>query len=186
MLVQEKDSKYKGAFEEQKELLHYYGKKLGIDKDIITDLYIPSLEMLIDILKKEVEPYVDEWDRQEVKLDANGKTIFPKSYMNAYDKLVRDKNGFRFYESLIPEEYGGVGFESLALAPIVETISHYDTSMNVTIGLATTVIEAIQLYPTGHLTSTYYPKLMDGTPGYVAFTEPQAGSNLKNIKTTNN
>jgi butyryl-CoA dehydrogenase len=184
MLVEKENSKYKGMYEETKEYLHFYGKKLGIDKETINDLFIPSINQLDEILQKEVEPYVDEWDRKEVKLDANGMTIFPESYMNAYKKIVSDKKGFRYYESIIPEEYGGVGFPGIALASFVELVSMYDTSLNVTIGLATTIIEAIQLYPSEYLTSKYFPKLLDGVPGYVAFTEAQAGSNLKNIQTT--
>ena len=170
---------------EQKEHLMFYGKKLGVEKDYITDLWYPSIEQLHEILEKDVAPYVDEWDRNEVTLDkSNGKVIFPDSLMRAYSKIVSDPKGFRLYESLLPEEYGGAGLPALAEAAMVEGISVYDTSLNVTIGLAITLIEAISLYPTPYLTEKYFPRLKEGTPGFVAFTEPQAGSNLKNIKTT--
>ena len=66
--------------QEQKDLLMQYGLKLGIDKDIITDLWYPSIDQLQDILKKDVEPYVDEWDRNEVKLNQEKRTnIYPDS-----------------------------------------------------------------------------------------------------------
>ena len=48
---------------EHRELLMQYGLKLGVEKDYITDLWYPSLDQLQEILKKDVEPYVDEWDR---------------------------------------------------------------------------------------------------------------------------
>ena len=170
---------------EQKEHLMFYGKKLGVEKDYITDLWYPSIDQLHEILEKDVAPYVDDWDRNEVKLDkSTGKVIFPDTLMKAYSKIVSDPKGFRLYESLLPEEYGGAGLPALAEAPMIEAISLYDTSLNVTIGLAITLIEAISLYPTPYLTDKYFPRLKEGTPGFVAFTEPQAGSNLKNLKTT--
>ena len=169
---------------EQKEHLMFYGRKLGVEKDYITDLWYPSIDQLHDILKKDVEPYVDEWDRNEVTLDkSTNRVIFPESLMKAYRMLVSDPKGFRLYESLLPEEYGGAGLPALAESAFVEGISYYDTSLNVTIGLAITLIEAISLYPTPYLTDKYFPRLKEGTPGFVAFTESQAGSNLKNIKT---
>ena len=170
---------------EQKEHLMFYGKKLGVEKDYITDLWYPSIEQLRDILEKDVAPFVDEWDKNEVKLNkSNGTIIFPDSLMRAYKKIVSDPKGFRLYESLLPEEHGGAGLPALAESAFVEQISYYDTSLNVTIGLAITLIEAIGLYPTPHLTEKYFPRLKEGAPGFVAFTEPQAGSNLKNVKTT--
>ena len=176
---------YKGMIQEQKDLLMQYGLKLGIEKDIITDLWYASIDQLQDILKKDVEPYVDEWDRNEVKLNKeNGTIIFPDSLMRAYKKIVSDPKGFRLYESLLTEEHGGAGLPALPESAMVENISYYDTALNVTIGLAITLIEAISLYPTPYLTQKYFPRLKEGTPGFVAFTEPQAGSNLKNIKTT--
>ena len=170
---------------EQKELLHYYGAKLGFDKSDVNDIYYPVIEQLHDILKKDVEPYVDEWDRNEVTLNKEtGLVNFSPTLLKAYKSLVSDPKGLRLYESLLPEEFGGAGLPALINAAIVEGISYYDTGLNVTIGLAITVIEAIGLYPTEYLTSKYYPLLKEGRPGYVAFTEPQAGSNLKNVKTT--
>ncbi len=176
---------YKGIQAEQRELLMQYGLKLGVEKDFITDLWYPSLDQLQDILKKDVEPYVDEWDHNEVTLDKNtGKVIFPDSLMRAFKKIVSDPKGFRLYESLIPEQYGGAALPALVESAFVEDVSLYDTSLNVTIGLAITIIEALSLYPTPYLAEKYFPRLKEGTPGFVAFTEPQAGSNLRNIKTT--
>ena len=55
--------------QEQKDLLMQYGLKLCIEKDIITDLWYASIDQLQYFLKKDFEPYVDEWVRNEVKLN---------------------------------------------------------------------------------------------------------------------
>ena len=106
---------YNGMIAEQKEHLKFYGRKLGFENDIITDLWFPSIDQLQEILKNDVEPYVDEWDRNEVKLDkSSGKVIFTDSFMRAYKKIVSDPKGFRINESMLAEEYGGVGLPFLA------------------------------------------------------------------------
>lgn len=176
-------SEYIGMYKQQKELIQFYGKKLGIDKELITDVYFPSIDQVDQILKDKVEPHVKAWDEEGVKL-VDGKAVFPKYVEEAYNIIVKDKKGPRLYEALLPEEFDGVGFPGLVLSAVMELMAYYDMSLSSTIGLATTLIEAIALHPTDFLTQTYYPKLQEGVGGFVAFTEPQAGSNLRNINTT--
>ena len=178
-------SEYPGMIRHQKELLLEYGTKLdGIDKDFIKDIFFPTLEQIQQICEEKVAPHVMEWDEIGVKYE-NGKAVFPPGVMDAFNTFVRDQNGPRLYEALIPEEYGGAGFPSLMLGPLMEIIGYYDMALTVTLGLGATLIEALAMYPDNGKAEKYFPLLREGkVGGFVAFTEPNAGSNLKNVKTT--
>ncbi|MFW9929319.1 MAG: acyl-CoA dehydrogenase family protein [Candidatus Thorarchaeota archaeon] len=175
---------YNGMRQQQKELLMEYGTKLkDIDQNYVKDLFYPILDQVYGIMEDKVEPYTKEWDSEGAKL-VNGRIVFPKGVQEVYDALIKDKNGLRLYEAFLPEEYDGVGLPPLVLGPIMETVASYDMALSVTLGLGITLIEAIGLYPTPELTGKYFPMLQDGAPGYVGFTEPVAGSNLRNLKAT--
>lgn len=177
-------SKYQGMFEQQKQHLMFYGQKLGIEIDTINEIYFPTLIQLDEILKKEAEPYLAEWDKNEVTLDDAGKVIFSPSLVKLYDIIIKSPKGFRFYESIVPEEYGGLGFPALMLGSMLETMASYDISLNGTLGMTTTIIEALDLEKNKELSEKYMPIIMDGAPGFVGFSEAGAGSNLKNVKST--
>ena len=177
-------STYTGMATQQKELLLQYGQKLGIDKSDITDVYYPSLNQLETILKKEAEPFVEEWDLNEVYLDDQGKVVFPDSLVKLYDTIVKKENGLRLLECFIPEEYGGLGFPPLITGPMLELLAYYDLSLNGTLTLTTTISEALILENNKALSEKYFPIILDGVGGFVGFTEPGAGSNLKAVRST--
>ena len=178
-------TEYSGMLTQQKDLLLYYGQKLGIDKSDIKDVYFPTLTQLETIMKKEAEPYVEEWDLNEVYLDHNHKVVFPKTLINLYDTIVRKENGLRLLDCFVPEEYGGLGFPPLITGPMLELLAFYDLSLNGTLTLTTTIIEALVLENKQSLSEKYYPMILkDGMAGFVGFTEPGAGSNLKQVKAT--
>ncbi|MHA1992194.1 MAG: acyl-CoA dehydrogenase family protein [Candidatus Hodarchaeales archaeon] len=175
---------YPGMKQHQKELLLEYGPRLkDVDESFVKELYYPILDQVYDIMEDKVAPNVKKWDEEGAKL-VNGRVQFPDGVEDVYKALISDKNGLRLYEAFLPEEHDGVGLPPLVLGPIVETMAAYDLSFNVTATLAITLIEAISLYPTEHLTGKYFPMLQEGAAGYVGFTEPDAGSNLKNLKAT--
>ena len=177
-------TEYPDIQKQQKDLLLEYGSKLkGIDKSFIKDVYFPTLDTTWSLCKEYLEPNLRRWDHEGAKL-VDGKTEFPKGVDEAYKMFVSDKNGLRLYEALLPEEYDGVGFPALMLGPISESMAFFDTSFAITVGLGATIIEAISLNPTEYLTHKYFPIMQEGAPGFVGFTEPVAGSNLRNIKTT--
>lgn len=177
-------STYEGMIPQQKELLLFYGQKLGIDKSDIKDVYIPTLNQLDTILKKEAEPYIDEWDLNEVYLDENGKTVFPQTLVNLYDTVVKKETGLRLLDCFVPEEYGGLGLLPILSGPMAEIISFYDMSLPGTLTMTNTVVEALVLEKNKALSEKYYPLIMKGIAGFVGFTEPGAGSNLKQVRTT--
>lgn len=175
-------TEYAGMLAQQKEHLLYYGKKLGIDKSDITDVYFPVISQLDTILKKEAEPFTEEWDLNEVYLDDNHHVVFPKSLVKLYETIV--KKDLRLLDCFVPEEYGGLGFPALVTGPLGEVIAYYDLSLNGTLTLTTTIIEALTLENNKALSEKYFPIILEGIGGFVGFTEPGAGSNLKQVKTT--
>ena len=170
--------------EQQKDHMLFYGQKLGLDKSDIKDIYIPIVDQLDTILKKEAEPNSEEWDLNEVYLDENGKVVFPDSLNKLYNSIVKSENGLRLLDCFIPEEYDGLGLTPLITGPIAETLSYYDMSLNGTMAMTGTIIEALILEQNKHLSDTYYPLIAKGIAGFVGFTEPGAGSNLKQVRTT--
>ncbi len=177
-------AEYAGMISQQKELLLQYGQKLGIDKSDITDVYYPTLNQLETILKKEAEPFVEEWDLNEVYLDDKGKVVFPNSLNKLYDTIVKKENGLRLLECFVPEEYGGLGFPPLITGPMLELLAYYDLSLNGTLTLTTTISEALILEKNRLLSEKYFPLILQGVGGFVGFTEPGAGSNLRAVRTT--
>ena len=177
-------AEYPGMAAQQKELLLFYGQKLGLDKSDIKDVYFPTLNQLETILKKEAEPYIDDWDLHEVYLDENGKVVFPDTLTKLYNTIVKNENGFRLLESFVPEEYGGLGFPPLVTGPMLELLAFYDLSLNGTLTLTTTISEALILEKNKALSEKYFPIILDGVAGFVGFTEPGAGSNLRAVRTT--
>ncbi len=175
---------YIGQKKHTEELLLKYATKLkGVSKEDVKEVYFPFLDLVREVAEDKIAPHVKEWDEIGVKLE-NGRAVFPPGVQEAYNAFVKEQ-GPQLYEALIPEEYDGLGFPPLILGPTMEIVAYHDASFSVTLGLGATIVEAIALNPTQYLVDKYFPLLKKGeVGGYVGFTEPEAGSNLKNVKTT--
>ncbi|MDQ6828468.1 MAG: acyl-CoA dehydrogenase family protein [Gemmatimonadota bacterium] len=86
----------------------------------------------------------------------------------------------------IPKEYGGLGLSSTAYARVFAAVSLLDASVAVLIGVHCGLgSKAIVLFGNDEQKARYLPMLARGeTLAAYALTEPETGSDAKNIKTT--
>ncbi|MEP6689667.1 MAG: acyl-CoA dehydrogenase family protein [Gemmatimonadaceae bacterium] len=86
----------------------------------------------------------------------------------------------------IPKEYGGLGLSASAYARVFAAVSTVDASLAVLIGVHCGLgSKAIVLFGNDEQKARYLPMLARGeTLAAYALTEPETGSDVKNIKTT--
>lgn len=85
----------------------------------------------------------------------------------------------------VKEEYGGFGSDQLTYATVVEEISRGCASTATTIaGTNTLAVVPIQDWGSDYLKNKFLPMLIEGVNlGAFALSEPQAGSDVANLKT---
>lgn len=84
----------------------------------------------------------------------------------------------------LPEEYGGIAMGHVALAAAVEELGKQSASVASTFLVSATFLETINNYGTQKQKQNYIPKGIAGEyRGAFAFTEPDTGSDPKQIKT---
>ena len=123
-----------------------------------------------DFCEKNVKPFAREWDRSGT---------FPR-------EVVRQLGELGIMGMQIPEEHGGVGLDTLAVAVVVEEIARYDGSLALTVashnGLGTS---HLRVFGPPHLKERFLPKLASGEYlGAWGLTEPGSGSDAAGMKTT--
>lgn len=91
-----------------------------------------------------------------------------------------------FLGMLVSEDYGGIGSDILSYATVVEEIAAGDGACSTILSVHSSVgCVPIQRYGTEAQKQTYLPKLASGDwIGGFALTEPQAGSDASNLRTT--
>jgi alkylation response protein AidB-like acyl-CoA dehydrogenase len=120
--------------------------------------------------EEKVKPQARSWDREEQ---------FPMDTVRALGEL-----GVLGMQT--PEEYGGAGLDTLAVAVAVEEIARYDGSLALTVashnGLGT---GHLRLFGNLEQKRRYLPRLATGEYlGAWALTEPGSGSDAAGMKTT--
>jgi alkylation response protein AidB-like acyl-CoA dehydrogenase len=102
-----------------------------------------------------------------------------KGFKEAYAKFVEGGwNALQF-----PPEYGGQGLPKVVAAPVMEMWKAANLSFSLCPLLTSGAIEALLLRGTDAQKQTYLPKMVQGTwTGTMNLTEPQAGSDLAQIK----
>jgi len=125
---------------------------------------------LRDFCEEHVKPHARQWDHEEK---------FPASVVKALGELGA-------LGILVPEEFGGAGMDSLAVAVAVEEIARYDGSLALTVashnGLGTS---HIRVFGNDAQRKRYLPKLATGEwLGGWGLTEPGSGSDAAAMKTT--
>jgi alkylation response protein AidB-like acyl-CoA dehydrogenase len=152
-----------------------YAKKLGYTDDQLGDFAL-FLESISTIMEK-ANPM--EWDHNGAKLE-NGKVLLPGNFESLLKELI-EKN--EMYAWFTPEKYGGYGYSNVFQLGVMNIIGYVDLSFSIMGGISFTVLESLLHKPNG-----YHESIIEGFTkgkniGYVGFTEPQAGSNLQNVKT---
>jgi alkylation response protein AidB-like acyl-CoA dehydrogenase len=123
-----------------------------------------------EFAQKELIPKVDE---------AEEKGEFPK-------EVIKKAADLGFLGATIPPEYGGSGVDSISAAILIEELSRAWTS----IGTIVHVHNSVCCWPINHFGTEeqkkrYLPKLAKGEIiGAFSLTEPEAGSDASNVKTT--
>jgi alkylation response protein AidB-like acyl-CoA dehydrogenase len=125
---------------------------------------------LRDFCEEHVKPHARRWDHEEK---------FPVEVVKALGDLGA-------LGILVPEQYGGAGMDSLAVAVAVEEIARYDGSLALTVashnGLGTS---HIRVFGNDAQRKRYLPRLARGEwLGAWGLTEPGSGSDAAGMKTT--
>ncbi|MDH5402161.1 MAG: acyl-CoA dehydrogenase family protein [Candidatus Heimdallarchaeota archaeon] len=156
-----------------------YANHLGYDEEQI-DVYREVLSSVKEIIQRNVTPNHMDWDKIGAQL-VNGKVKLPTNMENTIQEIIRENQLLQWF---IPEKYGGYGYGNVFAVGIYELFAQYDISLQILTFISLSVLEALTVY----YKDNFQPIIDDFANGkrlgYVAFTEPQAGSNLENIKST--
>ncbi|MDO9332961.1 MAG: acyl-CoA dehydrogenase family protein [Dehalococcoidales bacterium] len=112
-----------------------------------------------------------------VRAELDEKEEFPHAIM----KDLADSDLFRI---IIPEKYDGLGGGSLDLCLVVEELSRVCSAIAVSYAATALGAYAILLYGSEEQKKKYLPQIAGGKLAAFGLTEPTAGSDASNIKTT--
>ncbi|OYD40302.1 acyl-CoA dehydrogenase family protein [Sphingobacterium cellulitidis] len=128
-------------------------------------------DSLRSFIKKEILPYVDDWEKQ-----------------GSIDRSIWKKMGEMGYLGLIfPEEYGGLDLDFYYSLIFCEELSHCYSGGFTISALVIEYMSATYIwkYADENLKSKYLSKVISGDwVSAIAITEPGAGSDVQNLKTT--
>ena len=156
-----------------------YAKRLDYDEEKIS-----TFEEIYDSVKAVLEKHdvykqSINWDRRGVKL-IDHKVVLPDGMDDVLVELMKDNQLANLF---LPEEFGGFGYTHILGSTLKQLVSEYDFSLSMLALSGVGVMNLLVRYYNEHF-DPYLKKLADGEIGYVSFTEPQAGSNLRAIKST--
>ncbi len=137
-----------------------------------------TLDEDLELLRQTARDYAtDVLAPKAAHADANGE--FPL-------EQFRGLAGLGFAGMSVPEEFGGAGLGSLALALVLEEVNAACASTGVTLSVhCSLVCGPIAKHGTDEQKQTWLPRLASGEIiGAYALTEPDAGSDAANQKTT--
>ena len=83
-----------------------------------------------------------------------------------------------------PEKYGGYGYSYIFIAATSYLTSYADISFNIMSTISLTVLEALIQNSNGYLENVMENFARGKNIGFVAFSEPNAGSNLESVKSS--
>jgi acyl-CoA dehydrogenase family member 9 len=131
-----------------------------------------ELLLFIDPLQKFLEAHKEDF----IQFDRKGEQS--EVYLNKLRELG-------LFGLIIPESYGGFGFNSYEYAKVLETIGTYDASTALTVGAHSSIgMKGLLLYGTDNQKEKYLPKLATGEIiAAFCLTEAGSGSDAASIKT---
>ena len=112
-----------------------------------------------------------------VRAELDEKEEFPHAIM----KDLADSDLFRIF---VPEQYDGLGGGSLDLCLVVEELSRVCSAVAVSYAATALGAYAILLYGSEEQKKKYLPQIAGGKLAAFGLTEPTAGSDASNIRTT--
>ncbi len=123
-----------------------------------------------EFAEKEIKPIASKLDQE---------ATFPT-------EIIRKLGEMGFMGMLVPESYGGAGLDCVSYAIAVEEISRGDASVGVIMSVNNSLVcQPILDYGTEEQKRRYLPDLAQGKKlGAFSLTEPEAGSDAANVKTT--
>ncbi len=145
----------------------------------VLDVAEPILEEAATFASEVLDPINQTGDKEGCTWK-DGNVATPKGYKEAYAQFA--KAGWIGLP--VPAEYGGQGLPSLMLGPTLEMWNASNVGFANGPLLNQGAIEAIELVGSDEQKHLYIPKLVDGTwTGTMCLTEPQAGSDLAQVRT---
>ncbi len=152
--------------------------KLPGNQDVL-DVAEPILEEAAAFASGVLDPINQSGDKEGCTWK-DGNVTTPRGFKEAYKQFA--KAGWIGLP--VPEEFGGQGLPSLMLGPTLEMWNAANIGFANGPLLNQGAIEAIELVGTEQQKHTYIPKLVDGSwTGTMCLTEPQAGSDLAQVRT---
>jgi alkylation response protein AidB-like acyl-CoA dehydrogenase len=154
------------------------GKLPGLE-EVTPDLVAQILEESARFCGEVLAPLNWPGDREGAVLE-DGKVTTPKGFKEAYRQFA--EAGWTALEG--PAEYGGQGLPKIVGAPIIEMWKASNLSFALCPMLTAGAIEALVLRGSDEQKNTFLPKMVSGEwTGTMNLTEPQAGSDLAQVKT---
>ncbi|HLI95256.1 MAG TPA: acyl-CoA dehydrogenase C-terminal domain-containing protein [Candidatus Baltobacteraceae bacterium] len=145
----------------------------------VLDVADPILEEAATFASEVLDPINQSGDKEGCTWK-DGNVTTPKGYKEAYAQFA--KAGWIGLP--VPAEYGGQALPSLMLGPTLEMWNAANVGFANGPLLNQGAIEAIELVGSEEQKKLYIPKLVDGTwTGTMCLTEPQAGSDLAQVRT---
>ncbi len=145
-------------------LIHPFPQQSVQDKQL-GDEYLAKLEKF---LKENLDP--DEVDRTG---------IIPQ-------KVYQGLGALKAFAIKIPKEYGGLGFSQVNYNRIIHLVASYcgSTAVLLSAHQSIGVPQPLKLFGTEEQKKKFLPRFADGTISAFALTEPDAGSDPRNMSTT--
>ncbi|MFT3923867.1 MAG: acyl-CoA dehydrogenase family protein [Myxococcales bacterium] len=149
----------------EQELIFPYPELSAEKKEILRDV-LGSVDALLGNHAGDFR----KWDQQ-------GE--FPMSF-------IEELKQFGMFGLVIPEEFGGLGFQSASYSRTLQQVARYDASVAVTIGAHSSIgMRGLLLSGTDEQKARYYPDLASGRRiAAFCLTEPGSGSDASSIRTT--
>ena len=124
-------------------------------------------ESAIEFAKKRLFPIAEE-------LDAEGKTP---------PELLQEIGELGYFGLLAPEEFGGLGADTLSYALVIEEIAKACAGISIAISVHNSlVIKAIEKFGTDEQKQEYLPKLAAGEIiGAYSLSEPNSGTDAGSL-----
>ena len=134
-----------------------------------TEVRNQIIALVRDFVRREVEPIAQEYDNED---------IYPQ-------QLIEPMREMGLFGITIPEEYGGLGLDHTTFATIFEELSRGWMSVSGIIGTHHVLAHIVANFGTDYQREEFLPRLASGAlRGGLALTEPDAGSDVQNGKTT--